>query len=123
MVTGTSAPCLSRGRACRSAGREWCDRRHTTSRLDRLRHRGVGRHAPHEEELVRAQPEQVDHVGIEPGEALRLARVAVGLGISRPEHIREIGRYADGAIVGTAIYEGTVPVRDAVEVLRCAPPE
>jgi tryptophan synthase alpha chain len=30
-------------------------------------------------------------------------RVAVGLGISRPEHIREIGRYADGAIVGTAL--------------------
>jgi tryptophan synthase alpha chain len=30
-------------------------------------------------------------------------RVAVGLGISKPEHIREIGRYADGAIVGTAL--------------------
>jgi tryptophan synthase alpha chain len=30
-------------------------------------------------------------------------RVAVGLGISRPEHIREIGHYADGAIVGTAL--------------------
>lgn len=30
-------------------------------------------------------------------------RVCVGLGISRPEHIQEIGRYADGAIVGTAL--------------------
>lgn len=30
-------------------------------------------------------------------------RVCVGLGVSRPEHIREIGRYADGAIVGTAL--------------------
>lgn len=31
------------------------------------------------------------------------------------------GRGLAGAIVGTAIYEGRVPVRDAVEVLRCAP--
>lgn len=30
-------------------------------------------------------------------------RVCVGLGVSRPEHVREIGRYADGAIVGTAL--------------------
>lgn len=30
-------------------------------------------------------------------------RVCVGLGVSRPEHIAEIGRYADGAIVGTAL--------------------
>jgi len=29
--------------------------------------------------------------------------VCVGLGISRPEHIAEIGAYADGAIVGTAL--------------------
>ncbi len=32
-------------------------------------------------------------------------RVAVGLGISKPEHIREIGSYADGAIVGTALVQ------------------
>jgi phosphoribosylformimino-5-aminoimidazole carboxamide ribotide isomerase len=32
------------------------------------------------------------------------------------------GRRLGGVIVGTAIYEGAVPVRDAVEVLRCAPP-
>ncbi|XKH56215.1 tryptophan synthase subunit alpha [Citricoccus nitrophenolicus] len=36
-------------------------------------------------------------------------RVAVGLGISKPEHIREIGAYADGAIVGTAL---VVALRD-----------
>lgn len=36
-------------------------------------------------------------------------RVCVGLGISRPEHIQEIGRYADGAIVGTAL---VVALRD-----------
>lgn len=35
--------------------------------------------------------------------AVGAPRVAVGLGISKPEHIREIGRYADGAIVGTAL--------------------
>ncbi|WIK82826.1 tryptophan synthase subunit alpha [Micrococcus lylae] len=29
--------------------------------------------------------------------------VCVGLGISRPEHIAQIGEYADGAIVGTAL--------------------
>ncbi|MDY6054422.1 tryptophan synthase subunit alpha [Micrococcus sp.] len=29
--------------------------------------------------------------------------VCVGLGVSRAEHVREIGRYADGAIVGTAL--------------------
>lgn len=36
-------------------------------------------------------------------------RVCVGLGVSRPEHIQEIGRYADGAIVGTAL---VVALRD-----------
>lgn len=30
-------------------------------------------------------------------------RVCVGLGISEPEHVTEIGTYADGAIVGTAL--------------------
>jgi len=30
-------------------------------------------------------------------------RVCVGLGISEPEHVAEIGSYADGAIVGTAL--------------------
>jgi phosphoribosylformimino-5-aminoimidazole carboxamide ribotide isomerase len=31
------------------------------------------------------------------------------------------GRHLGGAIVGTAVYEGAVPVADAVEVLQCAP--
>lgn len=30
-------------------------------------------------------------------------RVCVGLGISEPEHVAEIGSYADGAIVGTTL--------------------
>lgn len=30
-------------------------------------------------------------------------RVCVGLGISQPQHVAEIGSYADGAIVGTAL--------------------
>ncbi|MCC9177851.1 tryptophan synthase subunit alpha [Arthrobacter sp. zg-Y750] len=30
-------------------------------------------------------------------------RVCVGLGVSRAEHVREIGAYADGVIVGTAL--------------------
>ena len=30
-------------------------------------------------------------------------RVCVGLGVSRSEHVREIGAYADGVIVGTAL--------------------
>ncbi len=29
--------------------------------------------------------------------------IAVGFGISRPEHIRKIGKYAEGAVVGSAI--------------------
>jgi tryptophan synthase alpha chain len=29
--------------------------------------------------------------------------IAVGFGISRPEHVQEVGRYADGAVVGSAL--------------------
>ena len=29
--------------------------------------------------------------------------VAVGFGISRPEHVEQVGRYADAAIVGSAL--------------------
>jgi tryptophan synthase alpha chain len=29
--------------------------------------------------------------------------VALGFGISRPEHVAEVGRYADAAVVGSAL--------------------
>jgi tryptophan synthase alpha chain len=29
--------------------------------------------------------------------------LALGFGISRPEHVREIGRWADAAVVGSAL--------------------
>ncbi len=35
--------------------------------------------------------------------ALSAIPVCVGFGVSRPEHAREIGRYADGVAVGSAI--------------------
>ena len=31
--------------------------------------------------------------------------VAVGFGISRPEHVREVGRFADAAVVGSALVQ------------------
>jgi tryptophan synthase alpha subunit len=29
--------------------------------------------------------------------------VALGFGISRPEHVKEVGRWADAAVVGSAL--------------------
>jgi tryptophan synthase alpha subunit len=29
--------------------------------------------------------------------------VALGFGISRPEHVREVGKWADAAVVGSAL--------------------
>jgi tryptophan synthase alpha chain len=29
--------------------------------------------------------------------------VALGFGISRPEHVREVGRWADAAVVGSSL--------------------
>lgn len=58
--------------------------------------------------------------------ATTLEVVASG-GVSSLDDLRALnaievdGRRLGGAIVGTAIYEGAVPVADAVEVLRCAP--
>ncbi len=58
--------------------------------------------------------------------ATALDVVASG-GVGSVEDLRALdaidvgGRRLAGAIVGTAIYEGRVPVAEAVEVLRCAP--
>lgn len=45
-------------------------------------------------------------------------RVCVGLGVSKPEHVREIAAYADGVIVGTALVvalrDGGVPAVGAL---------
>jgi phosphoribosylformimino-5-aminoimidazole carboxamide ribotide isomerase len=59
--------------------------------------------------------------------ATEIEVVASG-GVSTLDDLRALdslevdGRRLGGVIVGTAIYEGAVPVREAVEVLRCAPP-
>ncbi|MDN5558786.1 MAG: tryptophan synthase subunit alpha, partial [Ruaniaceae bacterium] len=43
-------------------------------------------------------------------------RVAVGLGVSKAAHAREVGRYADGVIVGSALLralgDGIAPMRE-----------
>ena len=41
--------------------------------------------------------------------------VAVGFGVSKPEHVVELGRYADAAVVGSALLEviGESPRRSA----------
>ena len=48
-------------------------------------------------------------------------RVAVGLGVSKAEHAREVGRYADGVIVGSALLralgDGIAPMRALAEEL------
>jgi len=51
--------------------------------------------------------------------------LAVGFGISRPEHVREVGRFADGVIVGSALVERLeravspqAAVADAVGLVR-----
>jgi tryptophan synthase alpha subunit len=31
--------------------------------------------------------------------------VALGFGISKPEHVREVGRWADAAVVGSALVD------------------
>lgn len=40
---------------------------------------------------------------VESAHAAGAERVCVGLGVSKSEHVREIGEYAEGAIVGTAL--------------------
>jgi tryptophan synthase alpha chain len=46
--------------------------------------------------------------------------VALGFGISRPEHVREVGRYADAVVVGSAIVQ---TIADAVAANRPAAPD
>ena len=59
--------------------------------------------------------------------ATELDVIASG-GVSSIDYLKALdaievnGRRLAGAVVGTAIYEGKVPVDQAVEVLRCAPP-
>ena len=44
----------------------------------------------------------------------------VGFGVSRQEHVAEIGRFADGAIVASALLDAIdrAPRGDALEVAR-----
>jgi tryptophan synthase alpha chain len=48
--------------------------------------------------------------------------VAVGFGVSKPEHIREIGQFADGVIVGAALVraagDATDPAQAAYDFVR-----
>ena len=48
--------------------------------------------------------------------------IVVGFGVSKPEHVREIGQYADGVIVASALIravsESTDPVQTAYEFVR-----
>ena len=46
--------------------------------------------------------------------------VLVGFGVSRAEHVAEIGRFADGAIVASALLDaiGQAPRRDVLDVAR-----
>jgi tryptophan synthase alpha chain len=43
--------------------------------------------------------------GVAAAQALAEVPVCVGFGISRPEHAREVGGYADGVVVGSAIVD------------------
>lgn len=42
--------------------------------------------------------------------------VALGFGISRPEHVREVGRYADAAVVGSALVSRIAEWADAPDL-------
>ena len=48
------------------------------------------------------------------GQALPLA---VGFGISRPEHVAEVGTFADAAVVGSALVSLIAENRDSPELL------
>lgn len=42
--------------------------------------------------------------------------VAVGFGISRPEHVREVGRWADAAVVGSALIQRIDESRESADL-------
>ena len=51
--------------------------------------------------------------------------VALGFGLSRPEHIRDVGRWADAAVVGSALVDviaraGDSPASPAKSSASCA---
>ncbi|MEO5822100.1 MAG: tryptophan synthase subunit alpha [Vicinamibacteraceae bacterium] len=43
--------------------------------------------------------------------------VAIGFGLSRPEHIRDVGRWADAAVVGSALVDVIARAGDSPEVV------
>jgi len=49
---------------------------------------------------------------------LRDVPVCVGFGVSTPAHSEEIGRYADGVVVGAAVVSRIEQARDAEEAIR-----
>ncbi len=42
--------------------------------------------------------------------------VALGFGLSRPEHIRDVGRWADAAVVGSALVDVIARAGDSPDV-------
>lgn len=42
--------------------------------------------------------------------------VAVGFGISTPEHVREVGRWADAAVVGSSLVQAIADARDSADL-------
>ena len=42
--------------------------------------------------------------------------VAIGFGLSRPEHLREVGRYADAAVVGSALVDTIARAADSASL-------
>ena len=42
--------------------------------------------------------------------------VAIGFGLSRPEHVREVGKYADAAVVGSALVSTIAREADSADL-------
>jgi tryptophan synthase alpha chain len=43
--------------------------------------------------------------------------IAVGFGLSRPEHVREVGEWADAAVVGSALVEVIAREADSSDLI------